>query len=174
MQTPESLSRTRWLVLTALFIALGVVLPIGFHSFSVLAGRMFLPMHIPVLIAGLFLGRSSGLLVGLVCPILSFLLTGMPPPDKVLTMTLELPLYGLAGGIAYRSLRIPLVVSLLIALTVGRLAYAFGLVIIGQFLALPFTPLQFLQYSTIVGIWGIILQFVIIPPVVKGLEKIRR
>jgi len=56
---------------------------------------------------------------------------------------------------------------------VGRLAYAFGLVIIGQFLALPFTPLQFLQYSTIVGIWGIILQFVIIPPVVKGLEKVR-
>lgn len=159
--------------MTALFIALGVVLPIVFHSFSVLGGRMFLPMHIPVLIAGLFLGPSSGLLVGLVCPILSFLLTGMPPPDKIITMTLELPLYGLAGGIAYRSLRIPLLISLLLALIVGRLAYAFGLVIIGQFLALPFTPLQFLQYSTIVGIWGIILQFVIIPPVVKGLEKVR-
>ncbi|MFQ5869123.1 MAG: ECF transporter S component [Candidatus Zixiibacteriota bacterium] len=159
--------------MTALFIALGVVLPVGFHSLSILGGRMFLPMHIPVLIAGLFLGPSTGLLVGLVCPVLSFLLTGMPPPDKIITMTLELPLYGLAGGIAYRSLKVPLVVSLLIALTVGRLAYAFGLVIIGQFLALPFTPLQFLQYSTIVGIWGIILQFVIIPPVVKGLEKVR-
>lgn len=89
-------------------------------------------------------------------------------------MTLELPLYGLAAGITYKSLRIPLMISLLLALIVGRLAYAFGLVIIGQFLDLPFTALQFLQYSTIVGIWGIILQFVIIPPVVKGLEKIRR
>jgi hypothetical protein len=89
-------------------------------------------------------------------------------------MTLELPLYGLAGGIAYRSLRIPLVISLLIALIMGRLAYAFGLVIIGQFLNLPFTPLQFLEYSTIVGIWGIILQLVIVPPLVKGLEKTRR
>ena len=126
--------------MTALFIALGVVLPIVFHSFSVLGGRMFLPMHIPVLIAGLFLGPSSGLLVGLVCPILSFLLTGMPPPDKIITMTLELPLYGLAGGIAYRSLRIPLLISLLLALIVGRLAYAFGLVIIGQFLHCPLLP----------------------------------
>jgi riboflavin transporter FmnP len=169
-----SLSRTRWLVLTALFIALAVVLPVAFHSFSVIGGRMFLPMHIPVLIAGLFLGPSSGLLVGLISPVLSFLLTGMPPPEKIITMTLELPLYGLAAGIAYRKLRIPLIVSLLIALVVGRLAYALGLVVIGQFLALPFTPLQFLEYSTIVGIWGIVIQVIVIPPLVKGLEKARR
>ncbi len=89
-------------------------------------------------------------------------------------MTLELPLYGLVGGLSYRKLRIPLVISLLMALIVGRLAYALGLVIIGQFLDLPFTPLQFLEYSTIVGIWGIILQVVIIPPVVKGLERVKR
>lgn len=174
MQRMGSLSRTRWLVLTALFIALAVVLPIAFHSFSVIGGRMFLPMHIPVLIAGLLLGPSSGLLVGLISPLLSFLLTGMPPPEKVITMTLELPLYGLTAGIAYKKLRIPLIVSLLIALVVGRLAYALGLVIIGQFLALPFTPLQFLEYSTIVGIWGIVIQVIIIPPLVKGLERIRR
>jgi len=174
MQTSESLSKTRWLVLTALFIALGVVLPVGFHSFSVLGGRMFLPMHIPVLIAGLLLGPSTGLLVGLICPTVSFLLTGMPPPDRIITMTLELPLYGLAAGITYKSLRIPLMISLLLALIVGRFAYTLGLVLIGQFLDLPFTALQFLEYSTIVGIWGIALQLVIIPPVVKGLEKTRR
>lgn len=41
-------SATKELVLSALFIALGVVLPMVFHAIG--AGPVFLPMHIPVLL----------------------------------------------------------------------------------------------------------------------------
>ncbi|RKY70366.1 MAG: ECF transporter S component, partial [Candidatus Latescibacterota bacterium] len=49
-----------------------------FHQFGI-AGKVFLPMHFPVIVAGLLFGPFSGLLVGLFSPVLSFLLTGMPP-----------------------------------------------------------------------------------------------
>ena len=42
-------------------------------------GVVFLPMHLPVLLAGFFLGPRFGLLVGIITPLLSSLLTGMPP-----------------------------------------------------------------------------------------------
>mgnify|MGYP000878502134 CR=1 FL=1 len=59
--------RARKVVLSGLFIAFGVLLPMIFHQFN-MGGPAFLPMHIPVLIAGLFLGPTAGLLVGLVTP----------------------------------------------------------------------------------------------------------
>ena len=45
-------SSTRRLVMAALCVALGVVLPMAFHSVP-RGGSIFLPMHIPVLLCGL-------------------------------------------------------------------------------------------------------------------------
>ena len=49
------MSKTKQIVLTGLFIALGLVLPMAFHSIPN-AGNIFLPMHIPVLLCGLVCG----------------------------------------------------------------------------------------------------------------------
>ena len=57
-----------------MYLALAVLLPVGFHMLGV-AGRIFLPMHIPVLLAGFLVGPYCGLIVGLIAPGLSFLLT---------------------------------------------------------------------------------------------------
>ena len=48
-------STTKKLVSCALCIAIGVLLPMAFHVIPN-AGSIFLPMHIPVLICGLFCG----------------------------------------------------------------------------------------------------------------------
>ena len=53
-------SITKKLVSCALCIALGVLLPMAFHVIPN-AGSIFLPMHIPVLICGLFCGWPYGL-----------------------------------------------------------------------------------------------------------------
>ena len=45
------MNRTRQLILGAVLIAFGLIVPSIFHYFS-LGGRVFLPMHIPVLLAG--------------------------------------------------------------------------------------------------------------------------
>ena len=163
----------REISLTGLFIALGVVLPIAFHQFH-LAGRIFLPMHIPVLLAGILVGPMSGMIVGLVCPTLSFLLTGMPPAYAVPLMTLELPLYGLVGGIAIRKLKTPLIPSLILAMIIGRLGFAVGLFILGRLIELPYGIKYFILYAIPTGLPGIILQIILIPILVVGIRLASR
>ena len=63
-------STTKKLVSCALCIAIGVLLPMAFHVIPN-AGSIFLPMHIPVLICGLFCGAPYGLACGMITPFLS-------------------------------------------------------------------------------------------------------
>ena len=74
----KSKFNTKQLVLAALCVALGVVLPVAFHSIPN-AGSVLLPMHIPVLLCGLVCGPVYGLLSGILTPLLSSMITGMPP-----------------------------------------------------------------------------------------------
>ena len=56
------MKQTRNIVLNGLCIALGLVLPMAFHSIPN-AGNIFLPMHIPVLLCGLACGPAYGCLL---------------------------------------------------------------------------------------------------------------
>lgn len=89
---------TTWMITgTALLLALGVMLPLVFHAFP-LGGRIFLPMHLPVFIAGLVLGPLSGLIVGAGSPVLSALITGRPTVPYMIPMLFELATYGVVAG----------------------------------------------------------------------------
>jgi hypothetical protein len=160
------------ITLTALFITLGVILPIVFHQFA-LAGRIFLPMHIPIFLAGIFVGPVGGLIVGLLCPILSFLLTGMPPPYAVPLMSMELPIYGFSIGILIKWIKLP-VLSLFISMILGRLAFGLGLFILGQFLSLPYGPEALIKVSIITGLPGIAIQLILIPLLMETMQLAKR
>lgn len=157
---------------TALYLALAVLLPIGFHAMG-MAGRIFLPMHIPVLLAGFIMGPRCGLLVGLLAPALSHLLTGMPPPYAVPLMSLELPMYGLVAGLAYQRLRLNIYLALVVAMLVGRLFFGIGLVLLGMFIELPYTAAMF--FATGGALWtglpGILVQIVAVPPIVAAAKR---
>jgi riboflavin transporter FmnP len=158
---------------TGLFIALGILLPILFHQFGI-AGRIFLPMHIPVFLAGALIGPASGFVVGAVCPALSFLLTGMPPALRLPLMTLELPLYGLVFGFLTRrsgnSVAL-LVGALIVAQVVGRLGYGLGLLLFGRFLGFSFALKSYLAVAFVTGIFGILIQLVLIPTLVFMMRR---
>jgi len=156
------------IALSSFFLALGILFPFIFHQFGI-AGRIFSPMHIPVFLAGIFVGPVSGLLVGILSPIISFLSTGMPPPYAVPLMAIELPLYGVSIGLLIKIKKIPLVVALILSMLVGRAGFALGLLILGQFVNLPYGFSAFLQASFITGFPGIILQLILIPVLVKGI-----
>lgn len=64
------MEKTKKLTFSALFIAFGLVLPQFFHLFGG-TGPIFLPMHIPVLLAGFFLGAPAGAVVGVITPMLA-------------------------------------------------------------------------------------------------------
>ncbi|MEW6411179.1 MAG: ECF transporter S component [Candidatus Zixiibacteriota bacterium] len=166
--------RIKFITHVALYLALAVLLPLGFHAFGV-GGRVFLPMHIPVLLAGFLTGPWCGLIVGLLGPAASFLLTGMPPTYAVPLMTLELAVYGLIAGIAYQRLKLNIYVALLAALILGRLVFALGLIVLGRFMELPYTVAVFFSSTgaVVAGLPGIAVQIVIIPIVVAALKRYR-
>ena len=78
----------------ALLLAAAFVLPALAHAAGV-PGRVWLPMHWPVIFAGLCYGWRSGALIGLAAPGVSFLLSGMPPAVVLPGMTAELAAYGM-------------------------------------------------------------------------------
>ena len=166
------LSPVKKIILTALMIALCVVLPIAFHSIPN-GGSIFLPMHIPVLLCGLVCGWGYGGLCGLVGPLLSSLLTGMPPAAILPGMMVECCVYGLVTGLMMRYVRtgkatIDLYLSLVTAMLLGR-------VLSGIAKALIFTPGMSLAAwaaaSFVTAIPGIVIQLVLIPLLVLALTK---
>ena len=92
------------LTLASVCIALCVVLPIAFHSIPD-GGSIFLPMHIPVLICGMLCGWPYGLVCGLMGPLLSSAITGMPPAAMLPAMMVECGTYGMVSGLMLKVVR---------------------------------------------------------------------
>ena len=92
---------TKKLVLSGLFLAIGLVLPFLTGQIPEI-GNMISPMHFPVLLCGFICGAPYGALVGLILPPVRFLLFQMPPLCPVgLAMAFEMATYGLVSGLVY-------------------------------------------------------------------------
>lgn len=98
------MKQTKNLVTSGMCVALAIVLPMAFHMIPD-AGKVFLPMHIPVLLCGLLCGPVYGLGCGILAPLLSHLFTGMPPTAMLPSMLCELAAYGMLSGILIRVIR---------------------------------------------------------------------
>ena len=171
MKTRNSIKH---MTLTAVCSALCVVLPIAFHSIPN-AGNVFLPMHIPVLICGMICGWPYGFICGLMGPLLSSALTGMPPVAYLPSMMVECGIYGLVSGLVLKFVHTKSTYGdLYIALVVAMLA---GRVVSGIAKALIFTPglamSAWITASFITALPGILIQLVFLPTVVFTLMKAR-
>ena len=146
-----------------LLIAMAILLPQAFHLTGFQqSGQIFLPMHIPVLLSGFILGPMFGMCVGAISPVISSLLTAMPAPDRLPFMIIELAAYGLMAG---------LLVSLIGAMIFGRIMYALSLFVACDIFGLAGVGAIGAVNAAVKGIYGILLQLVIIPPIVYALEK---
>lgn len=165
-------TKTTNLVMGGLLIAIGVIVPSIFHTTGI-AGNIFLPMHIPVLLGGFLLSPIYALLVGILTPILNSLLTGMPPlfPMTVI-MVFELGIYGFAASYLYRRLRVPVIVSLILSMIVGRIVSGIVVyVLVLAFSTVKIDPLLFVKGGIITGLPGIIIQIILIPVLMHGINK---
>ncbi len=159
-----------FLTYSALLTAAGILLPLIFHTFGI-AGKIFLPMHFPVIVAGMMLGPLGGLIVGGLSPILSSLLTGMPPFPTVLLMVPELITYGVASGILYKKLRINVFAALIISLILGRIAFGISAWALAGVLGLHIGPVKLVTAGVITGLPGIAGQIVLIPLIIKRISQ---
>lgn len=164
------MTQTGKMVTSAVFVAFGVVLPIAFH-FAGAMGSVFLPMHIPVLLAGLFLGTSAGFTVGMMTPVLSSFLTGMPPIMPMLPlMIMELAFYGALSGYLYQTRRWPLYTALIAAMIGGRITTMIGIYFLTILFKLAIKPVIYVTAGVINGLPGIVIQIILVPLLVKRLE----
>ncbi|MCL2300857.1 MAG: ECF transporter S component [Firmicutes bacterium] len=166
---------TKTLAYTALLLALGLALPRILHVFGQDAGQLFLPLHLPVLVAGLALGAVPGGVLGAVLPVASFLLSGMPPPPLLWFMTAELLAYGLTAGLFAKKMRLPMWAALPLAQLSGRAAEALVLLLLGGLLHIQGVPAAMLVITgTVKGLPGIAAQWVLVPLLVKALERVKK
>lgn len=169
------MKKIRNMTISAMFLALGLILPfITGHVPQI--GNMLLPMHIPVLLCGMICGWPYGLIVGMITPLLRCLLFAMPPlyPNAV-GMTFELATYGMVVGFLYHRLKWKglkrIYGSLLAAMAAGRIVWGIARVIMLGLTNTPFGWQMFLSGAFLTAIPGIILQLILIPVLMKALER---
>lgn len=157
-------SKARTVTTGGLLLALGVLFPQVFHLVGGPAtGGVWLPMHIPVLLAGCFLGPWWGLVLGGIAPCLGTLFLGMPTLARLPFMVLELAAYGFFAGLCLKKGRLPLWVSLPLAQLAGRLVYALSLFVAGDLLQLGGFSAVMAWSATLAGLPGLVLQWVLVP-----------
>ena len=161
------------MIITALLIALGVVLPIAFHSIPN-AGSIFLPMHIPVLLCGIVCGFPYGLACGILAPLLSSFMTGMPPAAFLPSMLCELAVYGLISSLLIRFVRTKnlyanIYISLIGAMLCGRVVA--GILNALIFRAGNYSMEIWTTAAFVTALPGIVIQIIVIPIIITALQK---
>ncbi|MBQ5761999.1 MAG: ECF transporter S component [Clostridia bacterium] len=162
------------MIITAMCTALCVILPLAFHAIPA-GGKLFSPIHIPVLLCGLACGMQYGAICGVLGPLISSFITGMPAMGSLPPMILECVTYGFLAGLLIKVIRtrysfINLYSSLIAAMIGGR-------VVAGIAKALYFSPgitieLWVTTYFA-VSLPGIFLQLILIPPIVYALMRLK-
>ena len=157
-----SFSQVKYYIFSSVFTLLAVFVPWFFHQFNLL-GPQFLPMQIFVLIAGFLFGWRTGLLVGLISPLMSYSLMKMPAMAILPQVILELAVYGLIIGIL-REKNFNIWIALIFSMVLGRAArILYILVFASQMKALDFIK---------ISLPGIILQAILIPLAVYFIQKL--
>ncbi len=162
---------TKDIALSGLLLSMGILLPMIFHVFG-MTGPIALPMHIPVLLGGFLLPTNLALLLGIITPIISGLLTGMPVmfPMAVI-MAFELGMYGFTASIVTKKFNVSNLLSLLVSMVSGRITAVFVVAIMVQFFGVKMNPIIYLKGAVITGIPGVIIQLIFIPPLVYAIRR---
>ncbi len=166
---------TKNLTLSAMFLALGLVLPLLTGQIPQI-GNMLLPMHLPVFLCGLICGWQYGGVIGFVTPLLRYVIFGMPVLYPTgLAMSLELMTYGIVAGLLYAISKWQCVVALyrclIIAMLAGRAVWGVTEVILLGLSGDSFTWQAFFAGAFLNAVPGIILQLILIPAIMLALHR---
>ena len=163
------------LVLAAMFLAIGMVLPFLTGQIPQI-GKMMLPMHIPVLLCGLICGWQYGAVVGFVVPLLRSVVFSAPVlfPTGI-AMSFELMTYGLVIGLLYGISKWQCVIALyrclIAAMVAGRLVWGVVEIVLLGLSGSAFTWSAFMAGAFLNAIPGIILQLILIPALMVALNR---
>lgn len=168
------MSSIKKICVTAIMIALCCILPTMFHLAGL--GTAFSPMHIPVLLAGLICGGWYGLCCGVIGPVLSSILTGMPGATMLISMIPELITYGLVTGLMMRYVRTgkltaDLYISLITAMLAGRVVGGIAKARFYMGTGEAFTLAVWASSYFVTSLPGIICHLILVPLLVMALHR---
>lgn len=160
------------------FIVLAVGLPQLVHLFAgANGGMMLMPMYLPVLLAGLILGKWWGLSIAVVSPIISCLLTmavgnAMPTVERLPFMIAELSVFAFIAGMFSKTITknsYLAIFATILAMVIGRVSFLL--------LAVIFESVSGVNVSVVLsqiktGLIGLSIQAVIVPIIVIMLTKL--
>lgn len=165
--------RIKQLVVSALFLALALVLPFLTGQLQQI-GNMLCPMHLPVLLCGFVCGWPWGLAVGIVAPVMRSLIFTMPAMASAVPMAVELGVYGLCTGLLYHVFpkKVPFIyLNLLCSMAAGRVVWGLFSAVLAGVNNTPFGLEVFFTKAVVNAIPGIILQILLVPVLVMALRK---
>ena len=159
-------------------IALAVILPQLVHlALGQPGGVKWLPMYLPVLIGGCLLGAKWGLAVGVLSPLVSFLITTamgnpMPAAPRLPFMMAELAVFALVSGLITKKIAangLWAFPAVILAQICGRAAFL--LLVAATQSMTQFTPAMIWgQIKT--GFVGLAVQAVLVPVIIIALRKL--
>lgn len=160
--TAKTMTLTYWSVKSLIFqfamIVAATLLPALAHTLGVPV-RILLPMHWPVLLAGLVYGWRAGATVGLTAPLIAYAFSGYPLLPMLAPMTLELATYGFMAGFFCEKMRFNRFLSLAIAVIAGRLVFVAAVLALGSVVLNG----QYLQAAMLPGLIAAGLQIATVP-----------
>jgi hypothetical protein len=160
------------LLLGGLFMALALVFPLIFHAVNL--GSAFLPMFYPIIAAGFLVALPAAVVVGVMSPLVSAVLTGMPPfyPPIVFIMIAEGIVLTAIPALLYQRFKVNPWITTAITMAVDRLLVLVLVLLFSRLLELPEGVLT--AAALIKGIPGTVLILAVIPPLVRQMDaKIR-
>jgi thiamine transporter ThiT len=153
----------------AAFVVLSVLTPWAVHQIPN-AGATYLPMHFFIFVAALTCGWQTGVIVGLLTPFASYLVSGMPAFTVLPQIAVEVTVYGLLAGLLRQKFNLRVIWSLLGAMVGGRIALFIAVVIVQAITGNMYSPLGPTAtpfnavWNTVSQAWpGMLIQLILIP-----------
>jgi riboflavin transporter FmnP len=166
-------SNTQKLVYTAICIALGLLLPKVNQIIPIPnIGTIIAPMHIAVLLSGFLCGMPYAMICGMVLPLLSFAINGMPPIYPIgISMVFELGAYGAIVAFLYKYTKGKIYVSLIGGMIGGRIVMGVANAVIFGLAGTPYGMQAFISAAFITAIPGIMIHLIVVPAIIYAMKK---
>lgn len=155
-----------------------VAMPQLFHvmgsvsGLGTMLGETFLPMHLPIILVGLLAGPYAGAISGLLGPLCSFALSGMPGAAMLPFMMIELCSYGLFAGLL-RNVKLPAIAKVVLVQIAGRVIRAAAILIAIYAFGNKGINVATIWKSIETGLFGLCLQWVLLPLLVYRVENLK-
>lgn len=162
--------KNKQITLAALFLSLCVIVPFLFHMVG--SGEIWLPMFLPILMAGFVIEFPTAILVGILGPFISALVTGMPPlfPTSVMMSIEGAVTVGLASYLYFEK-KMAFWHCLSLAIIAERTVRIFMLAVFLPLLGLPVKAFTVADFT--IALPGVALQFIVIPIFYYSFKKFK-